>query len=279
MGLLDTFLNAVGLKRPLTPKSADRLLFSDEAKEALGKLAEDWALHISTSPQGKGHVVRVVEGPAEGPPPPGYSEAIVLSDRDLQRVQGLILDRRHDRWSMALDLSMYARETPNPNGRLYLTDRVLNRGQPLFYTDKTHNPPLADALLAHKDIVSVLFREHTVTVERRGEADWNKLDQDVDAALRQYLLLCGQALDSDNAPSWDDPLAAEVLAILQNTIIPAIHRDGGDLVFHGVNDGVVKVSLVGACASCPSSTVTLQSGIEKTLTDALPGRITGVEQV
>jgi Fe-S cluster biogenesis protein NfuA len=67
--------------------------------------------------------------------------------------------------------------------------------------------------------------------------------------------------------------------VLQDTILPGIHRDGGDLRLLGIEDGVVQVSMDGACRTCPASSATLKLGVEKTLLAAFPGEVTRVEQV
>jgi Fe-S cluster biogenesis protein NfuA len=55
-------------------------------------------------------------------------------------------------------------------------------------------------------------------------------------------------------------------------IRPALQSDGGDIVFRGVDDdGVVHVTLVGACGSCAVSTMTLKGGVERILMDRVPG--------
>ena len=105
------------------------------------------------------------------------------------------------------------------------------------------------------------------------------IDAHVDAQLREYLLLCGRPLGDLDLAGSDDPLVAEVRTVLEQTILPAIHRDGGDLELLGITDGIVRVSMVGACRSCPSSTITLKAGVERTLIEAFPGRVVGVEQV
>jgi Fe-S cluster biogenesis protein NfuA len=62
-------------------------------------------------------------------------------------------------------------------------------------------------------------------------------------------------------------------------IRPAVQADGGDLIFHGVDDaGAVTVELVGACVSCPASTLTLKAGIERILKDRVEG-VTAVRDV
>lgn len=69
---------------------------------------------------------------------------------------------------------------------------------------------------------------------------------------------------------------AQVIEVIR----PAIQADGGDIYLRGVDTatGVVSVELVGACVSCPASTVTLKAGIERILKDRVPG-VTGVIDV
>jgi Fe-S cluster biogenesis protein NfuA len=75
-------------------------------------------------------------------------------------------------------------------------------------------------------------------------------------------------------------LAADVdMELLDTTleyIRPALQADGGDLVLLGVDDGVVKLQMVGACGGCPMSMMTLKAGIERILMDRVPG-VVGVE--
>ena len=61
-------------------------------------------------------------------------------------------------------------------------------------------------------------------------------------------------------------------------IRPALQADGGDVQLVAIEEGVVKLRLTGACSGCPSSTMTLQMGIERALKSAVPG-VTGVQAV
>lgn len=66
-------------------------------------------------------------------------------------------------------------------------------------------------------------------------------------------------------------LEASVRATI-DAIRPAVQADGGDIMFHGVDEsGLVTVELVGACVSCPASTLTLKAGIERILKDRVEG--------
>lgn len=73
----------------------------------------------------------------------------------------------------------------------------------------------------------------------------------------------------------DTPPDGEVdMDLLESTldyIRPAIQMDGGDIILQGVEDGVVNLQMVGACGGCPLSMMTLKAGIERILTDRVPG--------
>ena len=76
-----------------------------------------------------------------------------------------------------------------------------------------------------------------------------------------------------NEPGLVDP---DLLDATLEYIRPALQYDGGDLVLLGVeDDGTVNLHLVGACSGCPMSMMTLTTGIERILTDRVPG-VTGV---
>ncbi|GIQ68450.1 NifU family protein [Xylanibacillus composti] len=69
----------------------------------------------------------------------------------------------------------------------------------------------------------------------------------------------------------------EVMEVLDK-LRPFLQRDGGDCELVDVEDGIVKLKLVGACGSCPSSTITLKAGIERALTEEVEG-VVEVQQV
>ena len=66
--------------------------------------------------------------------------------------------------------------------------------------------------------------------------------------------------------------------LIENEIRPALQQDGGDIELVDIEDGIVKVRLVGACAHCPSSAMTLYDGVEKMLKEKIP-EVKGLEQV
>lgn len=67
-----------------------------------------------------------------------------------------------------------------------------------------------------------------------------------------------------------DSMYDEVLEVLDK-LRPFLQRDGGDVDLVDVEDGIVKLRLMGACGSCPSSTITLKAGIERALLEEVEG--------
>jgi Fe-S cluster biogenesis protein NfuA len=73
-------------------------------------------------------------------------------------------------------------------------------------------------------------------------------------------------------------MITKIQEIIDSEIRPALQADGGDIELVDVEDGIVKVRLVGACSSCPSSAMTLYEGVEKMLMERIPD-VKGIEQV
>lgn len=73
-------------------------------------------------------------------------------------------------------------------------------------------------------------------------------------------------------------MISRIQEIIDSQIRPALQSDGGDIELVDVEDGIVKVRLVGACAHCPSSAMTLYQGVERMLMDMMP-EVKGIEQV
>ncbi|MBS4200163.1 NifU family protein [Bacillus sp. FJAT-49732] len=76
---------------------------------------------------------------------------------------------------------------------------------------------------------------------------------------------------------YEQTMMEQVQEVLDK-LRPFLLRDGGDCELVDVEDGIVKLRLLGACGTCPSSTITLKAGIERALVEEVPG-ILEVEQV
>jgi NFU1 iron-sulfur cluster scaffold homolog, mitochondrial len=93
--------------------------------------------------------------------------------------------------------------------------------------------------------------------------------------IKQYLESGQKAVTAsfEKDPLFDEndsEVVKKIKGILDEYIRPAVEQDGGAIVFHSFEDGIVKVQLQGSCSGCPSSTVTLKAGIQNLLTRMLP---------
>ena len=140
--------------------------------------------------------------------------------------------------------------------------------------------PLARRLFAVDGVTSVFFSAEYVTVTKTG-AEWGVLKPEIFAAVMDFyasgdavvnegdedLASRGTAISED-----DDEIVAMIKELLETRIRPAVAEDGGDIVFRGWDEttGTVTVKMQGACDGCPSSSVTLKSGIENMLRHYVP---------
>jgi NFU1 iron-sulfur cluster scaffold homolog, mitochondrial len=283
MSLLKRIRGVLGIPEPLEVQiELPPLVVGAGARDRLAALPSGQGVHVETRPARRGRIVVVTEGEALGPPPPALEPLpISIGDADLALLRGRTLDHADGRWVVRVHLDLRGQDTPNPDSRLYLSNHVLARGRPAFFSADREGdrPDLAERLLEIPGVRTALLRENAVTIERAPGAPWPELDAAVDAALREHLLACGEAVEATRWSQGSDPLEEQIRAALAERVIPAIHRDGGDLELVGVADGVVRVALVGACRTCPSSTATLRLGIERTLKEMFPGQVERVEPV
>ena len=82
----------------------------------------------------------------------------------------------------------------------------------------------------------------------------------------------------DDSHAADAEAVAQIKELLDQRVRPAVAGDGGDIVFRGFRDGIVKLKMQGACSGCPSSRATLKHGVENMLKHYVP-EVVGVEQV
>ena len=68
----------------------------------------------------------------------------------------------------------------------------------------------------------------------------------------------------------DADIVIQIKSLLDTRVRPAVAQDGGDITFHGFDRGIVYLHMKGACAGCPSSTLTLKMGIENLLRHYIP---------
>jgi Fe-S cluster biogenesis protein NfuA len=147
--------------------------------------------------------------------------------------------------------------------------------------------PLAKALFRIDGVVRVFYGSDFVTVTKSDDVNWSTLKPDIFAAIMDFFA-SGEPLFTDKSGlaadtaihEDDDEVVAMIKELLETRIRPAVQEDGGDIMFksYDPDSGIVKLKMQGACSGCPSSSVTLKSGIENMLMHYVP-EVQGVEQV
>jgi len=183
--------------------------------------------------------------------------------------------------------------TPNPATLKFLPGRdVVGTGPVLDFTNAAEagRSPLAARLFAIEGVTGVFLGADFISVTR-GETDWQHLKPVVLGAVMEHFM-AGAPVLADTAdlpadaerpasqPAYEGEeaeIVQQIVEILDTRVRPAVAQDGGDITFDHYDQGVVYLHMRGACAGCPSSAMTLQSGIENLLKHYIP-EVMRVEQ-
>ncbi len=169
-------------------------------------------------------------------------------------------------------------ETPNPVTLKFLPgEEVLASGTADFPTAEAavDKSPLATTLFRIDGVAGVFFGSDFITVTKSGDADWQTLKPQILGIIMEHFAagrpVMMEAVDNaSQASDDDDPVVSQIKELLDTRVRPAVAMDGGDIQFHGFDRGIVYLTMQGACAGCPSSAMTLKSGIENMLRHYIP---------
>ena len=169
--------------------------------------------------------------------------------------------------------------TPNPETLKYLPGKVVlaNDTREYLTADDANESPLAAALFDVKGVKSVFFGYDFVTVTK-SDAEWQHLKPAILGAIMEHFgsgapLFRGEQVvqvEDEFFDSEDSETVATIKELLETRIRPAVANDGGDITFKGFRDGIVYLTMKGACSGCPSSTATLRHGIQNLFKHFLP---------
>ncbi|TKS78989.1 NFU1 iron-sulfur cluster scaffold -like protein, mitochondrial HIRA-interacting protein 5 [Collichthys lucidus] len=171
-------------------------------------------------------------------------------------------------------------DTPNPNSLKFLPGRtVLEAGTMNFANPRdAHCSPLARQLFRIDGVKGVLLGPDFITISKTdSNMEWKVIKPDVFAAIMDFFTSGLPIVNEDSQPSADT-VVAMIKELLDTRIRPTVQEDGGDVLYRGFEDGVVKLKLQGSCTSCPSSIITLKNGIQNMLQFYVP-EVESVEQV
>jgi Fe-S cluster biogenesis protein NfuA len=175
--------------------------------------------------------------------------------------------------------------TPNPQTLKFLPERTVLEGGTRFYTSAAmaEESPLALSLFQVVGVNAVFLGSDFVTITKDASFDWSLIKPDILTRLMDFFVAGHPVLHQKPALAPRDMSEAtdierEIIELIDTRVRPSVAMDGGDIVFHSFTDGVVYLEMHGSCSGCPSSTLTLKSGIENMLKHYIP-EVVAVEAV
>ena len=179
---------------------------------------------------------------------------------------------------MKRQVIMHVEGVPNPNAMKFVLENGILSDRPYEFTSygMAKDSPLASKLLLLRYVNRVLLNHNYVTVvkEEKGSPLWDDI-------LYELRMLIQQHLENDEAilyvgapelthPRNDDVIVQLVRDLLDRHIRPAAQEDGGDILFESYQQGVLELSMHGACHKCPYVKDTLGKGVEPLITARIP---------
>lgn len=175
-------------------------------------------------------------------------------------------------------------QTPNPATRKFLPGQeVMAAGTRDFPdADSAQASPLAAALFDSGMVEGVFYGRDFISVTAAPGISWTDLEPLVLETLLDHFvtgapLFAGgtaAAIQIDDTVFEENPEDAEIIDVIKELIEtrvrPAVAQDGGDIIYRGYKDGTLYLGMQGACAGCPSSTITLKRGIESLIRHYVP---------
>lgn len=179
-------------------------------------------------------------------------------------------------------VSIYTEMTPNPETMKFVANKLLYPGKSVDYAEagEAESSPLAQELFSLPYVKGIFIASNFVTLTKTPEIEWVEIIPSVRQFLKEYLESGKMIVDESKVQATkkefntisddDDDVVKRIKEMLENYVKPAVEMDGGAISFKGYDDGVVKLILQGSCSGCPSSMVTLKSGIEGMMKRMIP---------
>ncbi len=174
--------------------------------------------------------------------------------------------------------------TPNPATLKFIPGRVVLDSGTMEFTapDQAARSPLAEKLFGVPGVNGVFYGSDFVTVTKTDATEWQHMKPAILGAIMEHymsgapLMADGSVIgdDTDSEDEFFDEADAETVDqikdLIETRVRPAVANDGGDITFRGFKEGIVYLAMKGSCAGCPSSTATLQHGIQNLLKHFVP---------
>ena len=192
-------------------------------------------------------------------------------------------------------VTVYAESTPNPSVLKFVANKKLVDVIFEFNSiEESKISPFASALFEFPFVKSVFIDKNYVSITKYDVVEWDVITLELRTFIKNYIEEKKEIVKANAAEKLEkttnqldlayeklDETSKEIINILEQHIRPAVASDGGNIEFESYNSDtkLVRVILQGACAGCPSSTITLKNGIENMLKEILGDKISKVEAI
>ncbi len=180
-------------------------------------------------------------------------------------------------------LEVYTESTPNPKMLKFIFSSSVLPNKTIeckTVEEAKEKSPLAETLFRHSYIDSVFISNNFITLSKNNDTlEWYELSFELRDFLKNYILsgkdiinetfLKNTGIDDGIEKDFND-IELKIFDLLEKYVRPAVEMDGGNITLDSYNNGTVKLILQGACAGCPSSSITLKDGIEAMLKRMIP---------
>lgn len=164
--------------------------------------------------------------------------------------------------------------TPNPQSMKFTIPQEIAT-ESIFIEEvaQAGRSPLAQKLFGFPWMKAVMIGSHFVTVTKHEWVDWSVIAEPLSDLLAEHFENGEAAVlpaDSMETEEEDSEVVSLIKTILNDEIRPAVAMDGGDIVYDRYENEILYLHMRGACAGCPSATITLKEGIEARLKERIP---------
>ena len=161
-------------------------------------------------------------------------------------------------------------DTPNPDTKKFVFDKTIVAKGSKEFKKKDGSVSLVDELFNIGEIELVFLDKNFISIRKSKDTSWEDLTQNVLDLLSKNIKEDYTPLIFEEETKFTDDVSLRIEEVLNEKIRPAVAMDGGDIRLKSFKNGVAEVMLKGACAGCPSSTITLKHGVERMIKHYVP---------
>ena len=168
-------------------------------------------------------------------------------------------------------------DTPNPDTKKFVFEQtIVSSSSKEFKKSDNTDISFVKELFLNNNLELIYLDKNFISIKKNKDCSWDDIIQNILDILGKNIDQKFKPLSFKEESNFTDDISKRIEEVLNDKIRPAVAMDGGDIRLKSFKDGVAEVMLKGACAGCPSSTVTLKHGVERMIKHYVP-EVTSVE--